>query len=65
MSFVATVAWDVTPGLGVAIIYALMTTVFRTQFPRWHFLATLQGTNDFRDSERYSSVVDHNVRLLE
>uniref|UniRef100_A0AC35FFD7 STAS domain-containing protein n=1 Tax=Panagrolaimus sp. PS1159 TaxID=55785 RepID=A0AC35FFD7_9BILA len=63
VSFVATVAWDVTPGLGVSIIYALMTTVFRTQFPRWHFLATLQGTNDFRDSERYKAVVDHNLEL--
>uniref|UniRef100_A0A914Y2D1 STAS domain-containing protein n=1 Tax=Panagrolaimus superbus TaxID=310955 RepID=A0A914Y2D1_9BILA len=60
VSFVATVAWDVTPGLGISIIWALMTTVFRTQFPRWHFLATLTGTNDFRDSERYKAVVDHN-----
>uniref|UniRef100_A0A7E4VES3 STAS domain-containing protein n=1 Tax=Panagrellus redivivus TaxID=6233 RepID=A0A7E4VES3_PANRE len=59
VSFVATVAWDVTEGLVISIIYALMTTVFRTQFPRWHFLATLSGTNDFRDSERYLEVIDH------
>uniref|UniRef100_A0A7E4ZYI3 STAS domain-containing protein n=1 Tax=Panagrellus redivivus TaxID=6233 RepID=A0A7E4ZYI3_PANRE len=59
VSFIATVAWDVTEGLVVSIIYALMTTVFRTQFPRWHFLATLSGTNDFRDSERYLKVIDH------
>uniref|UniRef100_A0A914YXR8 SLC26A/SulP transporter domain-containing protein n=1 Tax=Panagrolaimus superbus TaxID=310955 RepID=A0A914YXR8_9BILA len=64
VSFVATVAWDVTPGLGISIIWALMTTVFRTQFPRWHFLATLTGTNDFRDSERYKAVVDHNYATL-
>lgn len=59
VSFVVTVAWDVTPGLTISIIYALMTTVFRTQFPRWHFLASLFGTNDFRDSERYEKVVHH------
>ncbi|KAE9547897.1 hypothetical protein FO519_008889 [Halicephalobus sp. NKZ332] len=59
VAFVATVGWDVTQGLGIAIIYALMTTVFRTQFPRWHFLASLRGTNDFRDSERYQEVMDH------
>ncbi|TKR93924.1 hypothetical protein L596_008290 [Steinernema carpocapsae] len=56
VSFVATVAWDVMPGLVVSICYALCTTVFRTQWPRWHFLANLNGTNDFRDSERYKKV---------
>uniref|UniRef100_A0AC34Q3B6 STAS domain-containing protein n=1 Tax=Panagrolaimus sp. JU765 TaxID=591449 RepID=A0AC34Q3B6_9BILA len=57
VSYIVTVAWDVTPGLTISIIYALMTTVFRTQFPRWHFLASLFGTNDFRDAERYEKVV--------
>ncbi|KAL3100985.1 hypothetical protein niasHS_001445 [Heterodera schachtii] len=56
VSFCATVCWDVTEGLAVSIIFALMTTVFRTQWPRWHFLANLSGTNDFRDSERYQTV---------
>ncbi|KAH7727630.1 CRE-SULP-4 protein [Aphelenchoides avenae] len=59
VSFLATVCWDVTPGLGVAIVYALMTTVFRAQWPRWHFLGNLKGTNDFRDSERYKETIDH------
>uniref|UniRef100_A0A183BN78 STAS domain-containing protein n=1 Tax=Globodera pallida TaxID=36090 RepID=A0A183BN78_GLOPA len=56
VSFAATVCWDVTEGLAVSIIFALMTTVFRAQWPRWHFLANLSGTNDFRDSERYQMV---------
>ncbi|KAK0425638.1 hypothetical protein QR680_009299 [Steinernema hermaphroditum] len=56
VSFVATVAWDVMPGLMVSIVYALFTTVVRTQWPRWHFLANLDGTNDFRDCERYKHV---------
>ena len=47
VSFCATVGWDVTEGLIVSIIYALLTTVFRTQWPRWHYLANLEGTNDF------------------
>ena len=59
VAFVATVGWDVTQGLGIAIAYALLTTVFRTQFPRWHFLGSLRGTNDFRDSQRYLEVIDH------
>uniref|UniRef100_A0AC34QAJ8 SLC26A/SulP transporter domain-containing protein n=1 Tax=Panagrolaimus sp. JU765 TaxID=591449 RepID=A0AC34QAJ8_9BILA len=59
VSFVATVGWDVTPGLAISIAYALMTTVFRTQFPRWHLLASLFGTNDFRDAERYHDVIEH------
>jgi len=58
VSFSATVCWDVTEGLGVAIAFALMTTVFRTQWPRWHFLANLVGTNDFRDAERYELVTN-------
>ncbi|KAI6228965.1 STAS domain-containing protein [Aphelenchoides fujianensis] len=60
VSFTATVVWDVTEGLACAIIFALLTTVFRTQFPRWHYLSNLKGTNDFRDAERYHNIVDMN-----
>uniref|UniRef100_A0A914CB78 STAS domain-containing protein n=1 Tax=Acrobeloides nanus TaxID=290746 RepID=A0A914CB78_9BILA len=56
VSFLATICWDVSEGLAVSIIYALMTTVCRTQWPRWHFLSNLNGTNDFRDAERYQHV---------
>ncbi|CAD5231309.1 unnamed protein product [Bursaphelenchus okinawaensis] len=60
VSFGATVGYDVTEGLAISIAFALMTTVFRTQWPRWHYLANLKGTNDFRDAERYASVIDVN-----
>ncbi|KAF7635309.1 STAS domain-containing protein [Meloidogyne graminicola] len=56
VSFVVTVCWDVSQGLVVSISFALLTTVFRTQWPRWHFLANLSGTNDFRDAERYELI---------
>ncbi|CAK5079623.1 unnamed protein product [Meloidogyne enterolobii] len=49
VSFVSTVCWDVSQGLVISI-------VFRTQWPRWHFLANLSGTNDFRDAERYELI---------
>lgn len=61
VSFAGTVVWDVTEGLALAIVFALLTTVFRTQFPRWHYLANLKGTNDFRDAERYSNIIEVNV----
>nr|CAD2140002.1 unnamed protein product [Meloidogyne enterolobii] len=56
VSFVSTVCWDVCQGLVISIGFALLTTVFRTQWPRWHFLANLSGTNDFRDAERYELI---------
>ncbi|CAK5091801.1 unnamed protein product [Meloidogyne enterolobii] len=56
VSFVSTVCWDVSQGLVISIGFALLTTVFRTQWPRWHFLANLSGTNDFRDAERYELI---------
>ncbi|KHN82502.1 Sulfate permease family protein 3 [Toxocara canis] len=59
VSFVATVGYDVMQGLVISIGFALMTTVFRTQWSRWHLLANLEGTNDFRDSERYHSVTTY------
>uniref|UniRef100_A0A914ZVJ6 SLC26A/SulP transporter domain-containing protein n=1 Tax=Parascaris univalens TaxID=6257 RepID=A0A914ZVJ6_PARUN len=59
VSFVATVGYDVMQGLAISIGFALMTTVFRTQWSRWHLLANLTGTNDYRDSERYHSVTHY------
>uniref|UniRef100_A0A914X8V7 STAS domain-containing protein n=1 Tax=Plectus sambesii TaxID=2011161 RepID=A0A914X8V7_9BILA len=55
VSFVATVGYDVMPGLAISIVFALLTTVFRSQWPRWHMLARLSETSDYRDSERYAA----------
>lgn len=62
VSYIATVAWDVTPGLGVALAVALMTTVFRTQWPKWHYLVQLKGTNEY--NARYTHTNDMNVSLI-
>uniref|UniRef100_A0A914DNR1 STAS domain-containing protein n=1 Tax=Acrobeloides nanus TaxID=290746 RepID=A0A914DNR1_9BILA len=59
VSFVSTIGWDVTEGLCFSLAYALLTTVFRTQWPRWHYLSNLSGTNDYRDSERYMDAVSY------
>jgi len=59
VSLTATFGWDVIEGLAISIAFALLTTVFRTQWPRWHYLSNLNGTNDFRDSERYHQAVDY------
>lgn len=56
VAFVATVATDVMPGLVTAIVFALFTTVIREQWPRWHILANISGTYDFRDVERYRHI---------
>uniref|UniRef100_A0AC34FCU4 STAS domain-containing protein n=1 Tax=Panagrolaimus sp. ES5 TaxID=591445 RepID=A0AC34FCU4_9BILA len=59
VSFLATAGLDVTPGLIISIVYALMTTVLRTQFPRWHFLSQLTGTCDYRDVKRYKETIEY------
>ncbi|KAH7730560.1 SULP-4 protein [Aphelenchoides avenae] len=58
VSFVATVVLNVMQGLAVAVIFALLTTIFRIQWPRWRMLSRLSGTEDFRDSGRYARVQD-------
>ncbi|EPB73923.1 STAS domain protein [Ancylostoma ceylanicum] len=56
VAFVATIGIDVMQGLAIAIAFALFTTVIREQWPRWHILANISGTNDFRDMERYRHI---------
>ncbi|KAJ1358510.1 hypothetical protein KIN20_016952 [Parelaphostrongylus tenuis] len=53
MAFIGTLVTDVMQGLAIAIVFALFTTVIREQWPRWHILANIPGTSDFRDMERY------------
>lgn len=64
VSFVATVSWNVTMGLAISVAYALMTVVFRTQWPRSHLLSNLPGTEDFKDVERYKHIVDFDVNYF-
>ncbi|CAJ0583378.1 unnamed protein product, partial [Mesorhabditis spiculigera] len=60
VSFLATTLIDVTEGLAIAIAFALFTTIMREQWPRWHLLGNVEGTADFRDSERYENVAFFN-----
>ncbi|KAI1707380.1 sulfate permease family domain-containing protein [Ditylenchus destructor] len=65
VTFCATVILNVMQGLAVSVAFALLTTVFRIQWPRWHLLSRLNGTEDYRDSGRYSHVTDvESVRIF-
>ncbi|KAL6740476.1 hypothetical protein Aduo_013827 [Ancylostoma duodenale] len=56
VAFLATACVDVMDGLAIAIIFALLTTVFRLQWPHWHILANVTGTMEYKDVERYRHV---------
>ncbi|EYC39302.1 hypothetical protein Y032_0663g1303 [Ancylostoma ceylanicum] len=56
VAFLATACVDVMDGLAIAIVFALLTTVFRLQWPNWHILANVTGTMEYRDVERYRQV---------
>jgi MFS superfamily sulfate permease-like transporter len=49
---------NVMQGLVIAVVFALLTTVFRIQWPRWRMLSRLSGTEEFRDCGRYGRVQD-------
>uniref|UniRef100_A0A8R1HPN8 STAS domain-containing protein n=2 Tax=Caenorhabditis japonica TaxID=281687 RepID=A0A8R1HPN8_CAEJA len=57
VSCVATVLLDVSIGLIVSVGFALFTTILREQYPKWHLLASVNGTQDFRDAQRYGESV--------
>ncbi|KAJ1350677.1 hypothetical protein KIN20_006534 [Parelaphostrongylus tenuis] len=56
VAFVATSCIDVMDGLTIAVVFALLTTVFRQQWPSWQILARLRGTTEYRDIKRYQEV---------
>uniref|UniRef100_A0A0N5C3G7 STAS domain-containing protein n=1 Tax=Strongyloides papillosus TaxID=174720 RepID=A0A0N5C3G7_STREA len=60
VSFVSTIFTDVMVGLAISIIYALMTTVFRTQYPSYHILANCEDSYEYRDANRYSNARFYN-----
>ncbi|CAI5450161.1 unnamed protein product [Caenorhabditis angaria] len=57
IAFLSTVLIDVSEGLIISVAFALFTTVLREQYPKWHILASVKGTPDFRDSERYGDTM--------
>ncbi|CEF65329.1 FI18412p1 [Strongyloides ratti] len=60
VSFLATILTDVMIGLAISIIFALMTTVFRTQYPSYHILANCEDSYEYRDAQRYSNARFYN-----
>lgn len=53
VSFVVTIAWDVSEGLICSIAFALITVVIRVQCPRAVRLAKIGDTDVYRDYHRY------------
>uniref|UniRef100_A0A915PLR8 STAS domain-containing protein n=1 Tax=Setaria digitata TaxID=48799 RepID=A0A915PLR8_9BILA len=65
VAFVATVALDVMIGLIISVLFALMTLIFRSQWPRWERLVQLSATQPYFDNpKRYASAANNpNIRL--
>ncbi|KAK0400793.1 hypothetical protein QR680_015453 [Steinernema hermaphroditum] len=59
VSFTATVIWDVSQGLAIAIGFALITVIFRSQWPKTVKLGRVGDTNLYRDLERYGAKNAH------
>ncbi|PIC26605.1 hypothetical protein B9Z55_019129 [Caenorhabditis nigoni] len=57
VAFFATVLVDVSEGLIIAISFALFTTILREQYPKWHLLANVKDTDEFRDTQHYQEVI--------
>ncbi|PAV55661.1 hypothetical protein WR25_01519 [Diploscapter pachys] len=52
VSLVLTVCYDMREGLLLAIGFAVLTTIIRTQRPKWHFLSRDNETNTFKETRR-------------
>uniref|UniRef100_A0A1I7TRE7 STAS domain-containing protein n=1 Tax=Caenorhabditis tropicalis TaxID=1561998 RepID=A0A1I7TRE7_9PELO len=52
MSFFLTVCYDMGEGLLMAIGFAVLTTIIRTQRPKWHFLSREDETENFRETKK-------------
>ncbi|KAK5972664.1 sulfate transporter and sulfate transporter antisigma-factor antagonist [Trichostrongylus colubriformis] len=56
VTFVTTACIDVIEGLIIGILFALLTTLVRQQWPQWHILVNIPDTGEYRDVERYPQV---------
>uniref|UniRef100_A0A8R1TQA1 STAS domain-containing protein n=1 Tax=Onchocerca volvulus TaxID=6282 RepID=A0A8R1TQA1_ONCVO len=57
VSFLATFLWNVSEGIGVAIAFAVLTVIVRTQWPKAVILGGMKDTELYKDSQRYSSAL--------
>ncbi|VDK55150.1 unnamed protein product [Anisakis simplex] len=51
MSMLLTICYDMAEGLALAIAFALLTTIFRNQWLRWHVLSK-NDDGDFRETKK-------------
>ncbi|KAI6190512.1 hypothetical protein M3Y97_00126000 [Aphelenchoides bicaudatus] len=58
VAFISTAVLNVMQGLAISVIFALLTTVFRIQWPRWRVLSRLSGTEEYRDAGRYGRITN-------
>uniref|UniRef100_A0A0R3RMK0 STAS domain-containing protein n=1 Tax=Elaeophora elaphi TaxID=1147741 RepID=A0A0R3RMK0_9BILA len=65
VAFVTTVALDVMIGLIISVLFALMTLIFRSQWPRWERLVQLSASQPYFDNpKRYVTAASNpNIRL--
>ncbi|CAG9539800.1 unnamed protein product [Cercopithifilaria johnstoni] len=55
VSFLGTFLWDVSQGLGVAVAFAVLTVVIRTQWSKAVILGGMKDTELYKDSDRYGA----------
>uniref|UniRef100_A0A914ECT1 STAS domain-containing protein n=1 Tax=Acrobeloides nanus TaxID=290746 RepID=A0A914ECT1_9BILA len=64
-AFVSTVCINVMEGLILSVLFELLTTLFRIQWPRWRILSKLTGTEEYQDCGRYARVTTiENIRIF-
>uniref|UniRef100_A0A914CVB9 STAS domain-containing protein n=1 Tax=Acrobeloides nanus TaxID=290746 RepID=A0A914CVB9_9BILA len=52
-------------GLILSVLFELLTTLFRIQWPRWRILSKLTGTEEYQDCGRYARVTTiENIRIF-
>ncbi|VDM38237.1 unnamed protein product [Toxocara canis] len=57
IAFISTVAISVVEGLAISIAVALLTIIFRSQWPKSATLARIPDTNDFKDPRKYTAAL--------
>ncbi|KAK6106962.1 sulfate permease family protein [Brugia pahangi] len=66
VAFITTVALDVMIGLIISVIFAIMTLIVRSQWPRWERLVQLSPSQPYFDNpKRYLAAANNpNIRLF-
>lgn len=59
VAFISTAVLNVMQGLAVSVVFALLTTVFRVQWPRYRMLSRLSGTEEYRDVSHFQELTNN------